>query len=95
MQHYIITCLDKDDAREKRIANYDAHKAYLDTKPIRIVISGPLPHDTEDYMIGSHFVVEADSLDEVVTFNRNDPFNQAGVWGDIKIRRFIKRMDNR
>jgi len=93
--HYIITCFDNADAREKRLDNYDAHKAYLDTKPIRIVISGPIQHDIEDHMIGSHFVVEADSLEEVVTFNRNDPFNRAGVWGDILIRRFIKRMDNR
>lgn len=93
--HYIITCLDNADAKEKRLANYDAHKAYLDTKPIRIVISGPIQHDTEDYMIGSHFVVEADSPEEVVTFNRNDPFNRTGVWGDVQIRRFIKRMDNR
>lgn len=95
MPHFIVTCLDKADARQKRIDNYDKHKAYLATDPISIVISGPIPHDTEDYMIGSHFVVEAETREEVEAFNNKDPFFLEGVWGDVVIRRFIKRMDNR
>ena len=27
--HYVIHCLDHDGAVEKRLAHYDAHKAYL------------------------------------------------------------------
>lgn len=93
--HYVIHCLDHPGAVEKRLANYEAHKAYLGAAKIKTVISGPLLADDEKTMIGSCFVVEANSLSEVEDFNRNDPFFAAGLWQTISIRPFNKRVDNR
>jgi uncharacterized protein YciI len=93
--HYIIHCLDKPNSVEKRLAHYDAHKAYLSSPSVKIVISGPLLEDDNETMIGSCFLVEADTLAEVHVFNRNDPFHKADLWGQISIRPFLKRMDNR
>jgi len=93
--HYVIHCLDKPNSVEKRLAHYDAHKAYLSDPPIRIVISGPLVADDEQTMIGSCFLIEADSLAEVEAFNRNDPFYGIDLWEHVSIRPFIKRMDDR
>ena len=93
--HYVIHCLDHPDAVDKRLAHYEAHKAYLATAPIKTVISGPLLADDEETMIGSCFVVEANSLAEVEAFNRNDPFHAIGLWRMISIRPFNKRVDNR
>ncbi len=77
--HYVIHCLDHDGAVEKRLANYDAHKAYLAAAALKTVISGPLLADDEETMIGSCFVLEAKSLSDVEDFNRNDPFAKAGL----------------
>ncbi len=93
--HYVIHCLDHPDNVQRRLDNYEAHKAYLGTKPISIVISGPVLADDEATMIGSCFLVEAGSLGEAEAFNANDPFKKAGVWEKISIRPFLKRMDNR
>jgi len=93
--HYVIHCLDHKDFVNKRLEHYDAHKAYLSSTPIKTVISGPLLDDDETTMIGSCFVVEADSLDQVEAFNRADPFHKAGIWAEISIRPFSKRVDNR
>jgi uncharacterized protein YciI len=93
--HYVIHCLDHDDAVEKRLALYDQHKAYLAAAPIRTVISGPLLADDETTMIGSCFVVEAESLGEVEAFNADDPFAKAKLWRLVSIRPFSKRVDNR
>mgnify|MGYP006221336717 CR=1 FL=1 len=71
--HYIVHCLDHPGGVEKRLSHYDAHKAYLAAAPVKTVISGPLLADDEQTMIGSCFVIEADSLAEVEDFNRNDP----------------------
>lgn len=46
-------------------------------------------------MIGSLFLLEADTKDEVVAFNQADPFNAAGVWASVNIHPFAKRVDNR
>lgn len=93
--HYVIHCLDHPGAVEKRLAHYEAHKAYLAAARIKTVISGPLLADDEQTMIGSCFVVEAASLAEVEAFNRDDPFKAAGLWQTISIRPFSKRVDNR
>jgi len=93
--HYVIHCLDHDGAVEKRLTNYEDHKAYLGSAPVKTVISGPLLADDEQTMIGSCFVIEADSLAEVEAFNNNDPFNKVGLWKSISIRPFSKRVDNR
>jgi uncharacterized protein YciI len=93
--HYVIHCLDHPNSVEKRLAHYEAHKAYLASAKIRTLISGPLLGDDEQTMIGSCFVVEAASLAEVEAFNRNDPFHAIGLWLTISIRAFNKRVDNR
>ena len=93
--HYVIHCLDHPGAVQKRLAHYEAHKAYLASAAINIVISGPLLADDEATMIGSCFVVEARSLAEVEAFNRNDPFANADLWQTVSVRPFSKRVDNR
>ena len=93
--HYVVHCLDHPGHVEKRLENYDAHKSYLGAAEINIVISGPLMADDEETMIGSMFLIEAGSLAEVQAFHEADPFYAAGIWKDVSIRPFLKRMDNR
>jgi uncharacterized protein YciI len=93
--HYVIHCLDRPGSVALRLANYEAHKAYLASSPIRSVISGPLLADDHETMIGSCFVVEASSLSEAEAFNAGDPFRKADLWETISIRPFLKRVDNR
>jgi uncharacterized protein YciI len=93
--HFVVHCLDHADAIETRLANYEAHKAYLASAPVNILISGPLLADDGGTMIGSMFLVEADDKAAVEDFNRNDPFSRAGVWERVQIHPFFKRVDNR
>jgi uncharacterized protein len=91
----VVHCLDKPDALPVRLANYEAHKAYLASGKVATVISGPLLADDLETMIGSMFIFEADRIDDVVVFNREDPFAKAGVWETVSIRPFLMRVDNR
>ncbi len=93
--HYIVHCLDHEGAVDKRLANYDAHKAYLASAPVKTVISGPLLAEDNETMIGSLFLIEADRKEDVVAFNSADPFTKSGVWKTVNIHPFNKRVDNR
>lgn len=87
---YIIFGKDKPNA--PRLENYDAHKAYLSKAPVKIVFSGPLVDDkNRDKMIGSFFLIDADDIEKVKDFNRNDPFHKAGIWESLFIEAFHKR----
>jgi uncharacterized protein YciI len=91
---FVIHALDRGGALPTRLANYDAHKAYLaDTSRfgVKIVMSGPLVADDGQTMIGSLFLVEAPSRAEVEAFNRADPFAAAGIWERVSITGFVRR----
>jgi uncharacterized protein YciI len=91
---FVIHALDEPDALPRRLATYEAHKAYLDTADaagVRIVTSGPLVADDGTTMIGSLLIVEAAERSAVEAFNRADPFQQAGVWRAVAIHRFLRR----
>lgn len=91
---FIIHALDKAGALPLRLAHYDAHKAFLsDTSPhgVKMAMSGPLVADDGETMIGSMFLLEADSRETVERFNRADPFHAAGIWERVTITAFLRR----
>jgi len=91
---FAIHALDRSGALPTRLANYDAHKAFLsDTSRygVKIVMSGPLVADDGQAMIGSLFLIEAPSRAEVEAFNRADPFAKAGIWETISVTGFLRR----
>ncbi|WP_298241850.1 YciI family protein [uncultured Bradyrhizobium sp.] len=91
---FAIHAVDRSGALPTRLANYDAHKAYLgDTSGfgVKIVMSGPLVSDDGQTMIGSLFLIEAPGRSEVEAFNRADPFAKAGIWEKVTITGFLRR----
>jgi len=92
---FIIYCLDKPGVAELRAANMAAHKDYIDTKPIKLLLSGPLTTDDGKGVVGSFFMVDAADRAQVERFQRNDPMFKSGIWASIEVRAFAKRIDNR
>ena len=92
---FVVHCLDHHDALGKRLALGDAHKAYLDSAAVQVVISGPLLGADQEAIVGSMFLLEAGDRTEIEDFNRADPFSKGGVWKTVQIHPFNKRVDNR
>lgn len=92
---FVVHCIDHADGLPRRLANYEAHKAYLAVGAVKTVISGPLIAADGETMIGSLFIFEAPSMAHVVDFNANDPFRKADVWAEVRIHPFLMRVDNR
>ena len=92
MAHFAIHALDHPGATERRLAHYEAHKAYLaGALPVRIVVSGPLLAPDGETMIGSLFIVEAPDRGAVDRFHADDPFRAAGIWASVAIHPFRMR----
>jgi uncharacterized protein YciI len=91
---FAIHAHDREGALPTRLANYDAHKAFLSDSTsfgVKIVMSGPLVSDDGEKMIGSLFLIEAPGRAEVEAFNRADPFAVVGIWEKVTITGFIRR----
>ncbi len=93
---FVIYCVEAPGSQQARKKAHQAHQAYLKTATVRLVLAGPLVSDDGDTMTGSFLLVEADSREEVESFDRaDDPFNLAKVWQAININRLDKRWDDR
>ena len=91
---WIVLCTDKENAYEKRMSVLEEHRKYLSTNPIRTLLSGPMMDKNNNMMNGSFFMVEAETEEEIHEFQKNDPIYKAGVWKEIIISPFNKRVDN-
>ena len=91
---WVILCKDKPNSFKKRMDVIDEHRKYLSTNPIKTLVSGPLTDLDGETMNGSFFMVEAEEISEIHTFQANDPLYHADVWENIIISPFNKRVDN-
>ena len=92
---FIIYCLDRPGAAELRAKNMPAHRDYIDSKPIKLLLSGPPTTDDGLGILGSFFMVDAPDRAHVERFQRNDPLFKANIWASMEVRAFAKRIDNR
>lgn len=85
---YVLICRDRPDGEPRRLATRDAHLAWVRTQTDRIHLAGPLLHDDGERMVGSLFIIEAESAVEVQAFNDADPYTAAGLWQSVTIHPF-------
>ncbi len=85
---YVLICEDNPDSLELRLANREKHLAYIRTLGSAVRLAGPMLGDDGETMVGSLFVLEADSAEDVAAINAHDPYVQAGLFGRVTIRPF-------
>lgn len=85
---YVVHCLDKPGHVAKRMELVNVHRAYLATKPIDVLSSGPLLSEDGSEMIGSLFIVDAANRAEVEAFSAGDPFTKADLWQAVNLQRY-------
>jgi uncharacterized protein YciI len=87
MPLFTLICFDKPNALDLRMATREAHLAYVRENLAMVKLAGPML-GAEDGMAGSLFVIEAADRAAVEAFNAADPYQKAGVFGQVEIRGF-------
>jgi len=85
---FVLFCEDKPDAEALRLETREAHLAYVATQRDMISLAGPMLSDDGEHMLGSMFIIEADSIDAVRSLNAGDPYTRAGLFGRVTIHAF-------
>ena len=83
--HFIVTCQDKDGALDVRMANRDAHLAFIKANEATIKIAGPILSD-EGAMIGSHLICEAEDKAALEAILAEDPYAKAGLFQSVSVQ---------
>jgi uncharacterized protein YciI len=84
---YVLVCNDKPDSLELRLANREDHLAYARGFADRLKVAGPLL-DEAGNMAGSLLILEAESLEGARAFNRDDPYQKAGLFASVQVTAF-------
>jgi len=84
---FCVMCLDKPDSEELRLANRQAHLEYV-TAQDYVQIGGPLMSDDGTKMIGSLLLLDTQDTAKAKTFVDNDPYQKAGLFARVEVRRF-------
>ena len=94
MPLFTLTCLDKSGVLDVRLATRPDHLAYVASFGEAVKLAGPLLNETDGNPIGSFFIVDMTTSDDVNTFADNDPYRIAGVFGARTIHAFRQIIGN-
>lgn len=88
MPLFILTCLDKADVRDLRMATRSDHLAYVGSFGSAVKLAGPVLDGVDGNPTGSFFVLELDSIEAANAFADGDPYLSAGVFAQRTVHPF-------
>jgi uncharacterized protein YciI len=80
---YLLICRDKPDSLAVRVANRDAHLAYLKDSGV-VTLAGPLLDDAGG-MTGSLLALDLPDRAAAEAFAAADPYARAGLFASVEI----------
>ena len=87
MTIFALHCLDKANSLDLRMANREAHLAYVGGFRDQLKLAGPLL-DAEGNMAGSLIIVDMADIEAAREFSANDPYRKAGLFERVEITAF-------
>jgi uncharacterized protein YciI len=88
---YVITFLDAPGSiREKKASLRQIHIEYVTRNADRIIASGGLFPDDDDFPNGGLVILDVERRQEAVDYIENDPFFLNGIFTTYTIHRFRK-----
>jgi uncharacterized protein len=91
---YVIITKDKPDSLALRNEVRAVHIDYLTANQHRLLAAGAQIEDDGSGGSGGVIIVDTDDRKEAEDFIANDPFTKAGLFSDIKVRRWRKAFFN-
>ena len=90
---YLRLCLDGSDKQDLRKRHRAERQLWLASPPSKILEAGPLFKDDgcEDYA-GTMMLIEAESREAVLALHDDDPFTKAGIYEQVVIMPYQKRV---
>lgn len=83
--YYAVSCYDKDNSLDLRMATREKHLAFSANAGARIIVGGALL-GADDSMIGSHLIIEAEDRAALDAFLATDPYAIAGLFEKVTVK---------
>jgi uncharacterized protein len=94
MPLFTLTCLDKTDVLDLRMATRPDHLAYVGAFGDGVKVAGPVLEATDDNPKGSFFILDVENEAAAHAFADGDPYLAAGVFGERTLHAFRQVIGN-
>ena len=84
---FAVICLDRPGTSGLRAKARLSHLEYINPHRPKMQIGGALLDDAGEQRIGMVFAVDLPSREAVEAFMRDEPYNKAGIFESVVIRR--------
>ncbi|MGF1641788.1 MAG: YciI family protein [Rhodospirillales bacterium] len=85
---FMFVCTDRPYHESLRAETRQAHLDYLGAFRSRVVMAGPTQTDDGAHMTGSLLIMDFDDRQAAEAFAAGDPYNKAGLFESVVIRRW-------
>ncbi|MEM9704700.1 MAG: YciI family protein [Pseudomonadota bacterium] len=83
---FLVVCEDDPEKAQLRTDFLMGHLEHVEKHWERYVVAGPLRADGSDRLVGSAFIVHADTLDDAKALMSGDPYISSGLYRSITYR---------
>jgi uncharacterized protein len=87
---YAVICIDRPGTQDLRDKTRLAHMEYILEHRKRMVLGAALLEDAGDARVGMMIAVDLPSREAVEEFMRKEPYNAAGIFESVMIRKCVK-----
>ena len=91
---FLIETFDKPESYALRLEHRNEHLKYLDENVNLLLACGAKLSDDGTTASGGIYLVDVDSRQSAQHFIEDDPFYKAGLFSDVKIKRWRKAYFN-
>lgn len=88
-QQFIVHCSDVADSGPMREELRQDHRDYLNAHGDKVIARGPLKTDDGESVVGSAILLDVANRAEAEALLADEPFNKAGIYGQMTFDRWI------
>ena len=85
---YLVICKDGSDSAGRRVEHLKGHLDHVEAHWTRYITAGPIREPGGEALVGSVFLVLADSLEDAKTLMNGDPYITCGMYETITYNEF-------
>lgn len=86
---FLVLAWDGPNSEATRDEALEGHLEYIEQNYERYLVCGPLRNPGEDALVGSFFLVQADSAADAEALVSGDPYLKSGMYAEIRVQEAV------
>ena len=86
---FLVTCMDGPDTPPLRNEHLFGHLDHIEANNADYLVAGPIRDAADGPIVGSVFLIPADSAEDAVAKMQGDPYIASGMYASITAHHFV------